>query len=151
MDPGSQQFLWRVIEKLRKNGKAVVMTSHSMEECEALCTRIAIMDRGRIRCLGSKQHLKNKFGEGYSLTLKLVSLEESELARTHVKQELPSAKLEAIHCSTLFYHVDREDITIGDILKAVNKVRGLFLFKKSIKVENKSAVGGLLFVPSYVG
>uniref|UniRef100_A0A0K0CZL9 ABC transporter domain-containing protein n=1 Tax=Angiostrongylus cantonensis TaxID=6313 RepID=A0A0K0CZL9_ANGCA len=60
MDPNSQRFLWRVIGHLRKSGKAVVITSHSMEECEALCTRIAIMDRGQIRCIGSKQHLKNK-------------------------------------------------------------------------------------------
>ncbi|VDM79665.1 unnamed protein product [Strongylus vulgaris] len=35
-----------------------------MEECEALCTRIAIMDKGQIRCIGSKQHLKNKYGMG---------------------------------------------------------------------------------------
>ncbi|PAV81579.1 hypothetical protein WR25_04183 [Diploscapter pachys] len=60
MDPGSQQFIWKVIEQLRRNGKTIVITSHSMEECEALCTRIAIMDHGKIRCIGSKQHLKNK-------------------------------------------------------------------------------------------
>jgi len=38
-----------------------------MEECEALCTRLAIMVNGKFRCLGSPQHLKNKFGEGYTL------------------------------------------------------------------------------------
>ncbi len=40
------------------------MTSHSMEECEALCTRIGILATGRLRCLGSVQHLKNRFGAG---------------------------------------------------------------------------------------
>lgn len=40
------------------------MTSHSMEECEALCTRIGILAAGRLRCLGSVQHLKNRFGAG---------------------------------------------------------------------------------------
>lgn len=34
--------------------------SHSMEECEALCTRLAIMVNGRFRCLGSAQHLKGR-------------------------------------------------------------------------------------------
>lgn len=38
-----------------------------MEECEALCTRLAIMVNGKFRCLGSPQHLKSKFGEGYTL------------------------------------------------------------------------------------
>ena len=42
-----------------------------MEECEALCTRIAIMVNGELRCLGSPQHLKNKFGEGYTLLAKV--------------------------------------------------------------------------------
>ena len=39
----------------------------SMEECEALCTRLAIMVNGQFKCLGSPQHLKSKFGEGYTL------------------------------------------------------------------------------------
>jgi ABC-type multidrug transport system ATPase subunit len=47
------------------------MYSRSMEECEALCTRIAIMVNGRFQCLGSTQHLKAKFGEGYSLIIKI--------------------------------------------------------------------------------
>lgn len=38
-----------------------------MEECEALCSRMAIMVNGRFRCLGSPQQLKSKFGEGYTL------------------------------------------------------------------------------------
>ena len=42
-----------------------------MEECEALCTRIAIMVNGRLKCLGSTQHLKDKFGKGYTVILKL--------------------------------------------------------------------------------
>ena len=42
-----------------------------MEECEALCTRLAIMVNGQFKCLGSKQHLKTKFGEGYILIVKV--------------------------------------------------------------------------------
>lgn len=42
-----------------------------MEECEALCTRLAIMVQGQFKCLGSPQHLKSKFGSGYSLQAKV--------------------------------------------------------------------------------
>lgn len=45
----------------------------SMEECEALCTRLAIMVQGQFKCLGSPQHLKSKFGSGYSLQAKVRS------------------------------------------------------------------------------
>lgn len=42
-----------------------------MEECEALCTRLAVMVNGQFKCLGSPQHLKSKFGSGYTLLAKL--------------------------------------------------------------------------------
>lgn len=42
-----------------------------MEECEAMCTRLAIMSEGHFKCLGSQQHLKTKFGNGYTLVIKL--------------------------------------------------------------------------------
>ena len=48
---------------------AVVLTTHSMEEAEALSTRIAIMTKGKLRCIGTPQHLKNRFGRGYRLEL----------------------------------------------------------------------------------
>jgi ABC-type multidrug transport system ATPase subunit len=48
-----------------------------MEECEALCTRLAIMVNGCFKCLGSTQHLKNKFAKGYTLTVKIKKLHTS--------------------------------------------------------------------------
>ncbi|EPY85510.1 hypothetical protein CB1_000372020 [Camelus ferus] len=60
MDPCSKRYLWKAIAKEVQEGCAVVLTSHSMEECEALCTRLAVMVRGSCRCLGSPQHIKNR-------------------------------------------------------------------------------------------
>lgn len=48
-----------------------MLTTHSMEEAEALCHRIGIMVNGQLRCLGSAQHLKNRFGRGVELTIKV--------------------------------------------------------------------------------
>ena len=64
MDPGTRRFLWDCVLDLVKNNHAVVLTSHSMEECEVLCSKLAIMVNGMFRCIGSPQHLKNRFGEG---------------------------------------------------------------------------------------
>ena len=48
----------------------ILITSHSMIECEALCDRIGIMFNGELKCLGSVQSLKQKYGNGYSLLIK---------------------------------------------------------------------------------
>lgn len=61
MDPGARRDLWKVILDLLRIGKTVVLTSHSMEECEVLCTKIAIMVNGQFKCIGSLQHLKNRY------------------------------------------------------------------------------------------
>lgn len=71
MDPGARRQLWDMICKVRKSGKSIMLTSHSMDECEALCTRLAIMVNGEFKCLGSVQHLKNKFSKGYTLSVKV--------------------------------------------------------------------------------
>ncbi|XP_045703157.1 retinal-specific phospholipid-transporting ATPase ABCA4 isoform X2 [Phyllostomus hastatus] len=73
MDPQARRMLWNTIMSIIREGRAVVLTSHSMEECEALCTRLAIMVKGTFQCLGTIQHLKYKFGDGYIVTMKIKS------------------------------------------------------------------------------
>lgn len=68
MDPYARRKMWDVIAKVSKN-RTVVLTTHSMEECEALCSRITIMGAGRMKCLGSCQHLKSRFGAGYQIEM----------------------------------------------------------------------------------
>jgi ATP-binding cassette, subfamily A (ABC1), member 3 len=69
-DAVAKRYLWSIINKAKDLGVCIVLTSHSMEECEALCTKLAIMVNGQFQCLGSIQYLKNKFGKGYSLLIK---------------------------------------------------------------------------------
>ena len=69
MDPAARRFLWDLILDVTKSGRAVLLTSHSMEECEVLCSRIAIMVNGKFKCLGPTQHLKNRFGDGYMVSV----------------------------------------------------------------------------------
>ena len=73
MDPVARRFMWSVIARVATERKqcSIILTTHSMEEVEALCTRIGIMVGGRLRCLGSSQHLKNRHGAGYECEIKL--------------------------------------------------------------------------------
>lgn len=63
---GLIRSMWEVISSLAAS-RSVVLTTHSMEECEAVCDRLGIMVGGRLRCLGASQHLKGRFGGGYSI------------------------------------------------------------------------------------
>ena len=73
MDPEARRFMWNVISRistLRKQS-SIILTTHSMEEAEALSTRLSIMVGGNLKCLGSVQHIKSKFGGGYELEIKM--------------------------------------------------------------------------------
>lgn len=80
MDPVSSRYLWNIIKQHFKNrpitrnqvSAGCILTTHYMEEAEALCDRLAIMTKGMIRCVGTPTHLRNKFGSGYRLELLLV-------------------------------------------------------------------------------
>lgn len=72
MDPISRRHVWDIIETA-KAGRAIVLTTHSMEEADVLGDRIAIMARGRLRCIGSSIHLKHRFGSGYQLSVSVAA------------------------------------------------------------------------------
>merc|ERR1719436_1786111 len=66
VDPESRRFMWQLITETMF-GRSVILTTHSMDECEALCSRIGIMVNGRLVCLGSASHLKAVHGSGFRL------------------------------------------------------------------------------------
>jgi ABC-type multidrug transport system ATPase subunit len=67
MDPISRRAVWDAIDAAKQQA-AVVLTTHSMEEADALADRIAIMVRGRMRVLGGSLTLKQKYGNGYQVS-----------------------------------------------------------------------------------
>ncbi|XP_010256707.1 PREDICTED: ABC transporter A family member 2-like isoform X2 [Nelumbo nucifera] len=64
MDPITRRHVWDIIEDAKK-GRAIVLTTHSMEEADILSDRIAIMAKGKLRCIGTSIRLKSKFGTGF--------------------------------------------------------------------------------------
>ncbi|GFS20493.1 ATP-binding cassette sub-family A member [Elysia marginata] len=99
MDPQSKRFLWDTINASFKNtSRGAVLTTHYMEEADALCDRVGIMVNGTLECLGATQHLKNKYGSGYILEVKL------SLALPGDVEELMDQLEE--HLKTLFPNMD---------------------------------------------
>lgn len=79
MDPSTRRFVWNIIKDvIQSNKTALIMTTHSMEEAENLCTRIGILINGRLICIGSPEHLKLKFGDGY-----ILEVQSNDIDRFH--------------------------------------------------------------------
>ncbi|KAM6179073.1 glucosylceramide transporter ABCA12 isoform 2-T2 [Rhynchocyon petersi] len=113
MDPKSKRHLWRIISEEVQNKCSVILTSHSMEECEALCTRLAIMVNGRFQCIGSLQHIKSRFGRGFTVKVHLKNNRVSMEALTKFMQlHFPKTYLKDQHLSMLEYHVP---VTAGGV------------------------------------
>ncbi|XP_048642550.1 ATP-binding cassette sub-family A member 13 [Marmota marmota marmota] len=120
MDPCSKRYLWQTIMKEAQEGCAVVLTSHSMEECEALCTRLAIMVNGGFQCLGSPQHIRNRFGDGYTVNVWLC--EEANQPSTIsdcLKLHFPGIQFKGQRLNLLEYHVPKRRGCLADLFKVL--------------------------------
>ncbi|ORX75187.1 hypothetical protein BCR32DRAFT_225276 [Anaeromyces robustus] len=68
MDPVNRRYVWRFIEEFKKN-RSILLTTHSMEEADALGDNIIIMSNGIIKAIGDTTYLKKKFGNGYHISV----------------------------------------------------------------------------------
>ena len=99
-----------------------------MEECEALCTRLAIMVNGEFKCLGGVQYLKNRFGEGFTLFVRVGAvkdLEEQTRLISNVKEFIlrtfPGSMLLSEHGITLDYHILGGHVTYSEIFEILEQ------------------------------
>ena len=70
LDPQTRLLLWEIIREYNHSGKTILLTTHNMEEADALCQRLAIIDHGRIIALGTPQELKASVPGGFLLRLR---------------------------------------------------------------------------------
>jgi len=68
LDPENRRQLWDILSKLRGK-RAIVLTTHSMEEADVLCNRIGIVTNGILRCCAPQVRLKSLYGGGYHLEI----------------------------------------------------------------------------------
>ncbi|XP_060066261.1 phospholipid-transporting ATPase ABCA3-like [Ylistrum balloti] len=130
MDPGARRKLWNVLSAVRTKGRTLVMTSHSMEECDALCTKIVIMVNGKFVCLGSPQHLKNKFGQGYTLIIRVSGsageILSSDPIKNYVMTTFPMAEVYGDHQGYLHFQIPDANIPLARVFDAMEKVKDQF-------------------------
>ncbi|XP_055711669.1 phospholipid-transporting ATPase ABCA3 isoform X3 [Phlebotomus papatasi] len=153
MDPGAKRHLWNIVCKQRDSGKSIILTSHSMEECEALCSRLAIMVNGEFKCLGSTQHLKNKFSKGYILVIQLKRDFEDRLRQIDHGEQVGHKKirrgfmksfsvLEEASGSSASSDIDNPE---GEIREAIQKIKDYVLRHFTTAILREAHQGRLTY------
>lgn len=79
IDPQSRNHILSAVKKLNKKGTTVIYTTHYMEEVEAICSKIAIIDKGKVIVEGSKEELKDMINDKKSLCLKVNDIYKVDL------------------------------------------------------------------------
>jgi ATP-binding cassette subfamily A (ABC1) protein 5 len=103
MDPRSRRFMW---ETIRANavGRACLLTTHNMVEADTLCTRIGIVANGKLQAIGSSSHLKQTFGHGYRLEVKVAIPEQEGFEKFMQRNFSGHEKLDS-HDENLVYRI----------------------------------------------
>ena len=99
VDPQSRNNILEGIKKLNADGATVVYTSHYMEEVEQICTRIAIMDKGKTIAIGTKEELKSMIDAGEKVTVELLEPYENILSDIKALPNIISVEL----CANMLY------------------------------------------------
>ncbi|KAJ3213533.1 hypothetical protein HDU67_002781 [Dinochytrium kinnereticum] len=102
LDPEVRRLIWNIVQNARE-GKTIILTTHSMEEAEALCQRIGIMAKGTLRCLSNPIRLKDLYGSGFKLFFNS-NEEDMERAGAWIESLLPRGwtKVDAFATNTSY-------------------------------------------------
>ena len=116
LDPQTRLMLWEIVRSYNKLGKTIVLTTHYMDEADALCDRLAIIDHGRIISQGTPAELKASIPGGYILRLRFSQLPEALAAEL---QKLPGVtEVRAAANFSLDVYADRGGPLIAPIVNA---------------------------------
>jgi len=116
MDPVNRRHVWSFLEHF-KEGRAIILTTHSMEEADILGDQVAIMATGRVRAFGTSVHLKGKFGAGYRISL-VCNSTDSAAVQAAMRVLIPTAILEDESAGALAFQIPSEDTgSLADLVR----------------------------------
>lgn len=138
VDPQSRNKILEGILSLNRQGSTIIYTSHYMEEVEQICSRIAIIDHGRVLATGTTEELKKMIKTGETITIEAIALDEELLTdiRTlpHVfdviydnqvlKIRLSGAKHNLVR---ILNYLQERDISFGRVFSELPTLNDVFL------------------------
>ena len=138
VDPQSRNKILEGIQKLNEQGSTIIYTSHYMEEVEQICTRIAIMDHGRVIASGTTEELKKMIKTAETITVEAILLEEKHLQDirnlAHVFDVHYENQILSLRCTgaqhnliRLLNYLQSQDITFGRVFSELPTLNDVFL------------------------
>ncbi|XP_022159341.1 ABC transporter A family member 7-like [Momordica charantia] len=124
LDPASRNSLWNVVKRAKRD-RAIILTTHSMEEAEVLCDRLGIFVDGSLQCIGNPKELKGRYGGSYVFTMTTSANHDVDVENM-VKQLSPGAS-KIYHISgTQKFELPKHEVQIGDVFQAVENAKSRF-------------------------
>jgi ABC-2 type transport system ATP-binding protein len=138
VDPQSRNNILEGIQRLNKDGATIVYTSHYMEEVEQICTRIAIMDKGKIIATGTNDELKGMINSGEKLTVEIFKIDNNILEDVRNLPNIISAEFNGNflvaksssgknNLAFLMDYLKSKDIDVGKIYSEPPTLNDVFL------------------------
>lgn len=138
VDPQSRNKILEGIQELNRQGVTIIYTSHYMEEVEQICTRIAILDKGKNLALGTKEELKSMIKTGETITIEILSFDEKHLEAInklpHVFHSNYEENILKIQCSggkhnviRILDYLKQENISFGRVFSELPTLNDVFL------------------------
>mmetsp|Transcript_9216 Transcript_9216/g.26324 ORF Transcript_9216/g.26324 Transcript_9216/m.26324 type:complete len:1722 (+) Transcript_9216:124-5289(+) len=121
LDPSTRNNIWGLINSFNSQERSTIITTHMMIEADTLCNRIAIISDGKLKVIGSQQHLKDKYGSGYLLQLNLVRSndEAQENAMRFIQKHVDeNAVVATRQVKTLHINLPR-NLDLGRVFRAL--------------------------------
>ncbi|KAG7301735.1 hypothetical protein JYU34_014722 [Plutella xylostella] len=124
VDPASRRRVWRALRANSSGNSSVLISSHSMDEMEALCHRIAILNQGWVCALGDLGTLRRDHAAGHSLQIKL-KRETTDIQMQKLKEDIKQkfkCTLKDEHKSMLYYNID-ENLPYSDMFTRIEELK----------------------------
>ena len=134
IDPQSRSHILDTVLKLNTQGMTIIYTTHYMEEAEELCSRICVMDEGKIIASGTKQELVELVKEKTQINIKLDNISDNMI---QIFKEIPGVFDAAIHEDTVSLFGENGDMLLADIVSKVSekdcKIRSIDIQKPNLE------------------
>ena len=135
LDPAIKRSIWSIVESMREE-RCILLTTHSMDEAEALCDRIGIMAKGSLLCVGTQPHLRSRYGDTFELsfTTTKTSVENEQEPLLSLQSFLEDnfsdvTQISSYGCSHVFT-IARDGIDLTKLFDVVIKGQSKGLYKE---------------------
>jgi len=134
IDPEARRFMWSIIHKMTTKGEksSTIISTHSMDEAETLCKRIGIMVNGEFVCIGRINDIKEKYGYGYEINIRIKPIEDNlkeEILKKHNLNNtflVTQREIEAVlnNMGKKYYLEELKDGRLGERIKKEMYLKG---------------------------